>query len=40
MGHSNFRIFKEYYLLQRVRNDVQVAYLGRPSKDVLIEAAS
>lgn len=40
MGHFNSRIFEEYYLSQRVRHDVQAAYLGRPLEDALIEAAN
>jgi hypothetical protein len=39
MGHSNSQIFEQHYLSRRVRQDVQAAYLGRPSEDALIEAA-
>lgn len=36
LGHSRAEIFNKYYLSQRVKRDVQSAYLGRPSKDSLI----
>ncbi|KAI9763324.1 MAG: hypothetical protein M1840_000589 [Geoglossum simile] len=39
MGHSNSQIFEQYYLSRRVRQDVQAAYLGRPSEDALIKTA-
>lgn len=38
MRHSNFRIFEEYYLLQRVRHDIQAVYLECPSEDGFIKA--
>lgn len=37
MGHSQSRIF-QVYLNQRVKRDVQAAFLGRPSQDALIRA--
>ncbi|KAI9785817.1 MAG: hypothetical protein M1816_008209 [Peltula sp. TS41687] len=37
LGHSRAEIFQKYYLSQRVKRDVQSAYLGRPSKDSLIQ---
>ncbi|KAI9777504.1 MAG: hypothetical protein M1816_004709, partial [Peltula sp. TS41687] len=36
LGHSRAKIFNKYYLSQRVKRDVQSAYLGRPSKDSLV----
>jgi Protein of unknown function (DUF3435) len=38
MGHTRSQIFEQYYLSQRVKRDVQAAFLGRPTQDALIQA--
>ena len=35
MGHRNSRTFQEY-LIERVRFDVQAAFLERPSRDAIM----
>ncbi|KAH0545274.1 hypothetical protein FGG08_000573 [Glutinoglossum americanum] len=38
LGHSRSDIFLRYYISERVKRDVQSAYLGRPARDALIRA--
>jgi hypothetical protein len=38
LGHSRSDIFLHYYISERVKRDVQSAYLGCPARDALIRA--
>lgn len=35
IGHSRADIFERYYILQKVKQDVQSAYLGCPTRELL-----
>ncbi|EER43199.1 FluG protein [Histoplasma capsulatum H143] len=38
LGHSRADIFERYYLSQKVKHDVQSAYLGHPARESVIRA--